>query len=70
MKGPGLFVAQFIGAQAPFNTLSAWPVGQAAWVTGHYNSRHISIIYSTWHRQPPARITVMRCGAHWQNMAW
>lgn len=30
MKGPGLFVAQFIGAQAPFNTLS----GLARWAGG------------------------------------
>jgi sugar phosphate isomerase/epimerase len=30
MKGPGIFLAQFIGAQAPFNTLD----GIAAWAAG------------------------------------
>ena len=30
IKGPGIFLAQFIGAQAPFNTLE----GLAHWAAG------------------------------------
>jgi hypothetical protein len=38
IKGPGIFLAQFIGAQAPFNTLEGWRSGPPAWAIRHCRS--------------------------------
>jgi MFS family permease len=34
IKGPGIFLAQFIGEQAPFNTLAGWRSGPPAGLQG------------------------------------
>jgi hypothetical protein len=32
IKGPAIFLAQFMGDEAPFDTLATWPAGRGPWL--------------------------------------
>ncbi len=70
IKGPGIFLAQFIGPQAPFNTLA----GIAQWAAG-LGTRHCRspattrrFLMSSGRRR--ARPTATRSAASWRSMGW
>jgi MFS family permease len=59
IKGPGIFLAQFIGAQAPFNTLDGLAGGPPAWAIRHCRSLQPSGDFDV-ERAARARPTAMR----------
>ncbi len=70
VKGPGIFLSQFITTQPPFNSLA----GLAEWAAGlGYRALQIpatSPLFSTLSRQRSARLTATRCGEHWPVSGW
>jgi hypothetical protein len=60
IKGPGIFLAQFIGAQAPFNTLEGWRSGPPVWAIRHCRSPVTIRRFSMSNAPPRARPTAMR----------
>lgn len=70
IKGPGIFLAQFIGPQAPFNTLA----GIAQWAAGlGYKALQIPCnhpaIFDV-ERAAASRPTATRSAASWRSMGW
>ena len=70
IKGPAIFLAQFAGDDAPFNTLDAHRrAGPPAWATRACRSRAGTAACSTWKRRPRARPTATRSRARWPSTA-
>lgn len=70
IKGPGIFLTQFIGNQAPFNSLD----GLAGWAAGKgYKAVQIPVTirrFSIWKRQPKVRPIVTRSRGSWLDTGW
>lgn len=67
IKGPGIFLAQFIGGQSPFNTWTGWRSGQRVWATKPYRCRVIMRLCSMLNRPLLARLTAMIFEECWRS---
>ncbi len=70
IKGPGIFLAQFIGDRPHLTPWKAWQNGRRSWAIRHYKSRVITSLCLMSNKQPEVRPIVMIFVGCWPGMGW